>query len=94
MTLDGTISNGPAALGFLAIFVIGGNWIHARWNPAPPPEKYRKDGRTSSWIGFWNLFDESTFTPDAIEYHRRRLVAIPFLLMAFATGWLILDSIW
>ena len=59
----------------------------------PPQSRYRRDGGTP-WVAFWNLFDSSTFTPEAIEFHRRRLLAIPFLLVAFFAGWLLLDWIW
>jgi len=59
----------------------------------PPRSRYRRDGGVP-WVGFWNLFDESVFTPEAIEFHRRRLLAIPFIIAGFVLGWIILDSIW
>ena len=93
VTLNGTISNIPAGIAFLVIFVLGGNWIEARRNPMPPRSRYRRDGGTP-WVAFWNLFDESTFTPEAIEFHRNRLLAIPFVIAALAIGWVILDWIW
>jgi hypothetical protein len=91
MQLDGSISNLPAGLVFLAVFVVGGNWLERKNNP--PPAKYRKDGGLP-WIGFWNLFDESKFTPEAIEYHRRRLRSMPYFIAAFVLGWILVDLIW
>jgi hypothetical protein len=93
MKIDGTIGSSVAFGLFLAAFVLGGNWLEARRNPRPPITNYRKDGGMP-WVAFWNLFDESKFTPQAIEFHRRRLRAIPILLAAFAVGWLILDFVW
>ena len=93
MTLNGSITNLPAFIAFLAVLVLGGNWIEAKRNPMPPWERYRKDGR-QPWVAFWNLFDDSVFTPEAIEFHRRRLKAIPVFAAVFALGWLILDAIW
>jgi hypothetical protein len=93
MTLDGTISNLSAAAIFLAAFVLGGNWIEHRWNPRPPLDRYRKDGGIPL-VGFWNVFDESKFTPEAIEFHRRRLRATPIFLSIFALVWVVLDLIW
>jgi hypothetical protein len=93
MTLNGTISNHLVGLVFLVAFAVGSNWIERRRNPRPPWSRYRKDGGIPL-VAFWNMFDESKFTPEAIEFHRRRLLAIPVLLAVFALGWLILDLIW
>jgi len=93
MVLNGEVGSTPAFLAFLAIFLLGGNWIERRLNPMPPQSRYRRDG-TTPWVAFWNLFDESVFTPEAIEFHRRRLISIPCFLAAFVAGWLLLDWIW
>ena len=93
MKLNGTIESLPAFVTLLVTLFVGGNWIEARRNPRPPLSRYHKDGGTP-WVAFWNVFDESKFTPEAIEYHRRRLRSIPAFLLIFALGWLILDLIW
>jgi hypothetical protein len=91
MKLDGSISSLPAGVVFIAAFVILVNWI--AWKRNPPPAKYRKDGGLP-FVGFWNLFDESKFTPEAVEYHRRRLRSIPVTLGALVIGWVLFDLIW
>ena len=92
MKLDGQIQNAVIGIAFLVIFVPGNIWLQGRWNPRPPPDRYRKDD--GLFVTFWNLFDESKFTPEAIEYHRRALRAMPLTVLAFAVGWVVLDSIW
>ena len=82
-----------ASVVYVAAFVILGNLILARLNPRPPTERYRLDGGTP-WVAFWNLFDKTVFTPEAIDYHRRTLVAIPVVLGTFVFGWLLLGLIW
>jgi len=93
MKLDGTISNPWVFISFLAAFVLGANWIESKRNPRQPLGRYRRNGRMP-FVGFWNLFDPTVFTPEAIEHHRRRLRAIPFFILAFAVGWVVLDLLW
>ena len=93
MKLDGTIGNLWVAGVFIVAFGIGASWVEARRNPQPPLERYRRDGR-APWVAFWNLFDESVFTPEAVQYHRRLLQAIPVVAFGFALGWVILDLLW
>ena len=93
MKLNGTVESLPAFVVFIAAYVLAANLIEHKRNPRPPLAKYRKDGGVH-WVGFWNLFDESIFTAEAIEFHRRRLLFVPFALVALVVGWLILDLIW
>ena len=93
MKIDGQISNSAALVAFIAILVIGGNWVLMRWNPRPPTSRYRKDGGPG-FVAFWNMFDESIFTAEAIEYHRKLFRALPVALVAMVALWLAFDLFW
>jgi hypothetical protein len=94
MRLDGTINNMPVALTCLIGFVICGIWFERRWNPMPPPERYQRDPKRLPLVAFWNLLDESRWTPEGVTFHRKRMLFSFWTIVVFACGWLLLDTIW
>ena len=94
MALDGRIESEVAFWVWGAVLVFGGNWLHDRWNPRPPRELYRKDGGFPWAPWFWEVYDESKYTAEAIEYHRRSRKAWPVAFATLVASYLLLDLIW
>ena len=93
MTVDGVVTNGTAVWVSLAAFATAVTLVESKRNPRPPLGRYRRDGKFP-WVATWNLFSETTFTPEAIRYHRRLVLAIPVYFSLLALGWLLLDYLW
>lgn len=93
MVLDDTIQNHVALYAYFGIFALTWHFIVLKRNPRPPRSRYRRDGKTP-WVAFWNLFDESVFTPEAIKYHRGIVKSMPLFVMSFLVTYFLVAQIW
>lgn len=94
MTLDGVISNAPVGTASLVAFIVLSFWFARRWNPKPPPERYQRDPKQIPFVSFWNILDDKTWTEEGLVYHEKLMLFCFCALIAFGTGWWVLDSIW